>query len=111
MATLTLQKIVRGGVDPTYASADSGGDECEVPNPLRTFVHVKNTDASPVDVTIKGVVQSNQQQLNDQTKSVLATTGDSMIPIANWEVDDALILRIEYASVTGVTVAVIQVNA
>ena len=49
-------------------------------------------------------------EVRSSVDKAVATTGDVMIPIANWEVDDAAILRIEYSAVANVTVAVFQVG-
>lgn len=50
MATLSVQSIVATGLSPAFASAAAGGDEFV--NDERTYLHVKNGDASPHTVTI-----------------------------------------------------------
>ena len=111
MSELALQNIIEGGTTPTFSNASAGGDTAKVPKPYATFIQVKNTDAVEVNVTIKGVISSNQKKLNDQLIVVPITTGDKLIPIRSWEVDAALDVTIEYDSVTAATVAVIQIGS
>lgn len=49
MATLSVQDVVLGGVEPSLSAASSGGDDC--PNDGRTFLYVENTDTASHDVS------------------------------------------------------------
>lgn len=110
MATLTVQQIVATttALGPTYASATSTGDD--FPNDGQTFFHVKNTNGSPVNVTINSIKACDQGSDHDIVVSVPATTGDKMIgpfPPSRYNDGNGRV-QVTYASVTGVTVAAIK---
>lgn len=50
MAELTVQTIVRAGLNPAYSAAAPGGDSCKT-GP-RTFLHLKNGHSAPQTVTV-----------------------------------------------------------
>jgi len=58
MALLTVQKVVLGGLNPTYAACDVGGDE--VVNSGFIFLHVKNGHTSSQSVAVDSVAACNQ---------------------------------------------------
>jgi hypothetical protein len=109
MAELTVYTIDEDGVDPTFVAATAGGDYAIVNNHARTFLHIKNGHSSPQSVTIKGKIESNQGELNDNTVSV-TNAEERLIPIRVWEKDAANRVDFEYSAVTLLNVAVVQVG-
>lgn len=106
MALLAQQVIARSGLTPTYSAAAASttvtcGD--------RSFLHVKNTNASSMTVTITATAQVDGQAVADLVVTVPATTGDKMIgPISNRlfaSTSDGVSASITYSSTTSVTVA------
>ncbi len=111
MATLTTQNITRLGITPTYAAAAGGGDRFTPA--ANTFLHVKNTSAGAITVTI---VTPNEAFPNvataDVAVSVPATTGDKMIgplPYERFAASDGL-GDITYSGVTNLTVAIVNLS-
>ena len=106
MATLTVQDVVRSGLNPSYASAAAGGDD--FPNDgKRTFAHVKNGGASAITVTLDITQTVDGQAVTDPTVSIPAGE-ERMIgpfPVAYYGASVGL----SYSDVTSVTVAAIRV--
>ena len=111
MATLTTQNVVRTGVATTYAAAAGGGDSF-TPD-ATTFLHVKNTSAGALTVTVTPA----KVPLTDLTEtfaavSIPATTGDKMLgpfPYEHFAQSDGL-ADITYSGVTNLTIAVVKVS-
>jgi len=60
MAELSVQQIDKGGLQASYASAESGGDT--YPNDSeRIFLHVKNGDSAEHTVTIAALVSETER--------------------------------------------------
>lgn len=108
MANLTPQVIVLTGITPTLVAAEAGGDEFV--NSGRDFIHIKNGDASPIDVTINSQVNCNQGVDHDAVISVPATTGEKFIgPFAKDRFNDpAGKVQITYSAVTSVTIGIVR---
>jgi hypothetical protein len=106
MALLAQQVIALSGLSPTYSAAAASttvtcGD--------RSFLHVKNTNASSMTVTITATAKQRGQAVADLVVTVPATTGDKMIgPITAdlfASASDGFSAAITYSSTTSVTVA------
>jgi hypothetical protein len=67
MAELTVQNVTRAGLEPSYDSAASGGDEFD--NDGKTFLHVVNTTTACV-VTIDIAKTVDGQAVTDPTVTV-----------------------------------------
>lgn len=108
---LTVLKIdgglsgdIYGGLTVTYVAADAAGHQAL--NDGRTFLQVKNTSGSAVNVTITRQKKSNYGHLNSPVFSIPATTGDKMFgPFAKSDFDDPNgKFQIVYGATSGVTV-------
>lgn len=114
---ITPQTSVRTGLTPTFTAAIVDGHAFDNAGE-RVYIHVKNTDASPVDVTIPTPKTVDGLDVEDMVVSVPATTGEKIIgPFPNdvYAQNDATLgikkcVYIDYASTTGVTVAVIKLG-
>jgi hypothetical protein len=110
MATLSTQTITRAGLGPTYANAAGGGDKCKPSE--RTFLHVKNGDASPTTVTVVTPGNYEGQSIEDLAVSVPAS-GERLIgpisPSLFRNPDDDGLASITYSGVTSLTIAVLQI--
>jgi hypothetical protein len=111
MATLSTQTIVRGGLNPTYASCAGGGD---VFTPgAQTFLHVKNGGGSNQTVT---VAAAGGQPLSDLTFTnpsctVVAGGAEFMGPFpASVFAGSGGTASITYSGVTSLTVAVLNME-
>lgn len=60
MAELSVQSFDKNGLEPTYDSADSGGDTFPN-NSDRVFLHVKNDDTGSHTVTIAAQVSETER--------------------------------------------------
>lgn len=108
MPTLTPQVIDLDGITPALVAADVGGDEFV--NSGRDFIHIKNTNASPIDVTINSQVDCNQGVDHDVVVSVPATTGEKFIgPFPKDRFNDAAAkVQITYSAITDVTIGIVR---
>jgi len=59
MATIATQTIDEDGLDATYSAVAAGGDDFA--NDGRTFLHIKNGDASPMTVTVAAAVSTTEK--------------------------------------------------
>jgi hypothetical protein len=109
MATLTPQVVVLTGITPTLVAASAGGDEFV--NSGRDFIHIKNGDASSMDVTINSQALCNQGQDHDVVVTVPASTGEKFIgPFPKDRFNDtAGKVQITYSAVTSVTIGIVRV--
>jgi len=109
MATLTPQVPSLAGLTPSYAAANSGGDQVACDD--RTFLHVKNTNGSSRDITIATPGTVDGLAIADVVVTVPATTGDKMIgPLkASTFADSNGFAQITYSAATGVTVAAVRI--
>lgn len=108
MALLTPQTIVMTGITPTLVAADVGGDEFV--NSGRDFIHIKNTNASPIDVTINSQALCDQGVDHDVDVTIPATTGEKFIgPFPKDRFNDtAGKVQITYSAVTDVTIGIVR---
>lgn len=108
MATLTPQEIVLAGITPTLVAAEAGGDEFV--NSGRDFIHIKNGDASAMDVTINSQAACDQGSDHDIVVNIPATTGEKFIgPFPKERFNDtAAKVQITYSAVTSVTIGIVR---
>jgi hypothetical protein len=107
MALLTVQKIVKAGLNPTYGAAAATGDQ--FPNNGQTFVHVKNGGTAAITVTVDSVRPCDQGFDHDYVISVPAG-GERMIGAfeqSRFNNADQRV-SISYSGVTSVTIAVLS---
>lgn len=106
MAILTAQTLPLSGLQPTYASAASGGDQAPVGEKL--VLHVKNGDASSKTVTVATPGTVGDLAVADASQAIPA--GDeAFIPLKSTYRDPATgRASITYSAVTSVEVAVLQ---
>lgn len=113
MATLTVQDITESGVDATYSSAAALGDTFANNAQGRTFLHVKNGDASSHTVTVTAVDASQDfagwGTMTKANVSVAIPAGEDRFigpfPIRAFGNDP----DITYDDVTSVTIAALRV--
>jgi hypothetical protein len=109
MATLAAQTIKIAGTAPTYSAAAAS---TKIVCGERTFLHVKNTNASSMTVTITATGQVRGQTAADLVVTIPATTGDMMIGPIPAELfagaSDGL-AAVAYSSTTSVTVAALRI--
>lgn len=112
MALLATQSIVRAGLASAYAAASAGGDTF-APD-ARGFLHLKNTGASAITVTIVNPrTDPYGNTIANNTVSVPATTGDRMVgpfPAEAYGNPATGLVNITYSAVTGLTVGAFQVT-
>ena len=107
MAALTQYVIDADGGKPTFVSAAGGGDTA-VAGPS-SFVVFKNTDGSPVTVTLVTPGTVSGLAVADRPVVVAATTGEEWIAVGD-EYKDPTTGRVSmtYTGVTGLTVASVR---
>lgn len=106
MADLTVQKIVRGGLGPTYQAADAAGDR--FPGSSRRFLHTKNGGAGAITVTLNSQKTCDQGFDHDENVSVPAG-GERMVgPFSDRFYDPTGYVNVTYSGVTSVTVAAVE---
>ena len=109
MATLTPQVVTLLGIIPTLVAAEVGGDEFV--NSGRDFIHIKNTDAAAMDVTIDSQKPCSQGEDHDCVVNIPATSGEKFIgpfPKDRFN-DEGGKVQITYSAVTGVTIGIVRV--
>lgn len=105
MATLDVQVIPNGGLIPTYAAADSAGDEC--PTGSGVVLHAQNGDTASTTVTMI-TPQTVDGVLDVEDRDVTVPAGDTtLIPVPDLYRDrDTGLASITYTSTTSLEVAV-----
>lgn len=112
---LTVQDIIRDGITISYAAGDALGHSFNNIGE-NIFIHVKNTDASPINVTILNPSVIDGEDVPDKVVVVAATTGDEMIgpfPKTIYEqedvdAEDERSILIDLSAVTNVTIAAVR---
>lgn len=106
MAILTAQKLPLAGLQPTYASAASGGDQAPVGQGL--FLHVRNGGGSSITVTLTTPGTVGGLDISDATQTIPAS-GFAFLPLtATFRDPMTGRAAISYSGTTTVTVAVIR---
>jgi len=107
MATLTVQNIVRTGLEATFAAAAGGGDA--VPNDGRTFIEIINGGAGDITVTVVTQQAVDGKAVADDAVIVTLAErrhiGPWPVSIYN-DVNDRV--QLTYSGVTSVTIAAIR---
>lgn len=101
---LTVQQIVRSGLNPSYASANVDGHS--LPNGGTEFVHVKNGGGSSITVTAQTPGTVDGLAIADRTVSV-PNGGERIIgpfPRATYN-QGADEVFLDFSAVTSVTIA------
>lgn len=113
MAAITIQDLVRSGLEATYASANSGGDTFA--NDGKTFFHVKNGSGGDITVTFTAQVTSTTKPgfgtLSMSSVAVVVTAGEERLigffePAIFNNASGAV--AVSYSGVTSLTVAAIR---
>ena len=110
--TLPKQYIALTGLDEALVAANADGSKFTCPDPLRTYIHVLNTNAGIKTMTIVAQKYSNQGTLDHEIIPIPALTGDLMCgPMESYLVDGAGYVHVTYDDVTNVTIVVTQNGA
>lgn len=107
MALLSTQQIQITGPAITLAAAAAGGDTVTPGD--RTFLWVKNTDATSKTVTVVVPGEYYAQPLTDVAVTVPATTGERLIGPLDQKLATDGVVSITYSAVTNVTVAAVRI--
>ena len=112
MAALTVQPIIKSGLEASFAAADVGGDSFT--NDGRTFLFVKN-GATDVVVTITAQTTSATKPgfgditLTNEVVTVTAGTEQMIGPLEQAIFNDASgLAQVTYDDTTNVTVAAVR---
>jgi hypothetical protein len=108
MAALTPQNVTLAGLTPAFTPAAGGGDT--FPNDGNCLVEFKNTDGSPVTVTIATPAKVDGMDVADLVVVVPATTGNKLLPPLQTHIfnDANGNVSMTYSGVTALTVAVFR---
>lgn len=106
MALLTAQSPVITGKAPTYAAPGTSNTIKYVNAPQ--FLIVKNTDGSPINVTVVVPGSKFGQANPDVVVAVPATTGERWIGPFDSEMAVDGVITVNISAVTGVTAALVQ---
>jgi len=107
MATLTVQQIVRAGLEATYASCAGGGDEFV--NSGDEFIHIKNGHSSPQTVTIETQATVDGLAVADRDVEITNAEERMLGPFPASTYNDANSkVQLTYDGVTALTIAVIK---
>lgn len=104
---VTVQEIVRTGIDLTDTGSLSTSDTYLVPNDGKTFLHIKKSGATDCTVTIATPGTVDGLAVTDLTVTVPASTGDKMIgPFPRDIYNNASgQIAVTFSNVTGLTIA------
>lgn len=107
MAVLTVQKLSRAGLNPSFVAAAAGGDEA--PFVQDAFIVVKNGGAGSIDVTLNSQKACDQGFDHDEVVAVPAG-GERWIGLFSDRFRNATSGNVEwtYSGVTTVTVGVFE---
>lgn len=106
--SLSIQPTTRDGLAATYSAADAASGN-DFANSGAEFLHVKNTGASPVTLTIPTSITIDGLAVTDRTVTIPATTGDLFIgPFDNSFYGADGRVQLDWSGATGVTVAVLK---
>jgi hypothetical protein len=116
MATLVRQKVVIGGLTPSYGAAAGGGDVVDNSDG-KTFLHVKNGSGGSITVT----VTAQETSLATGTHGTLAVSNVAIAIAAGQERmigpfpkqaynNSSKQLAISYSGVTSLTIAALYIE-
>lgn len=107
---VTPQKLLKGGVTPSYTGSLSTGNTYQVRNSGRTLIHLKKSGAGECIATIATPKTVDGLAVAEQTITVPASTGDKIAgPFSpnlfnNGDGD----LEITFSEITGLTIAAFE---
>lgn len=107
---LSVEDIDRSGLDPTYNTAESDGNNWKNPN-SETFVHIKNGSASEVTATFPTPRTVDALDVADLTVAIPAS-GERFVgpfPRTTFNQADGTV-HINYSAAADVTIAVLRVS-
>jgi hypothetical protein len=107
---LSVQEIVRTGLDPSYEAANTDGES--VANDGRTFVHVDNASGGSINVTVVHPGTVDGLAVADLVVAVPAGEDRMIGPFParfNQTGSDAGKLYVDFSAVASVTVAALRV--
>jgi len=109
LTTLTVQEIVRAGLTPVLAAANTDGSY--IPNDGRVFLQVKNTNGAAVTVTIDTPGSVDGNAIANLAVIIPLTSGDKLIgpfPPAIYNQSDGTI-KVTFSAVTDVTIGAFRI--
>lgn len=105
MATLSIQDVATSGAIPSYAAANSGGDQFQ--NDGKTYVHIKAGVGGVTNVTIGSQRACDQGSTHNTTVAIANSTEKMIGPFDTARYSDANgYVQLAYSSVTNVTIGV-----
>mgnify|MGYP001562877003 CR=1 FL=1 len=112
MATLTVQKVTRLGITPSFAACTGGGDKF-LPS-ANTYIELKNTSGGALTVTVAPAkVPIPDTTITFAAVSIPATTGDKIIGPFPADVFAAAadgLAAVTYSGVTSLTIAAFELS-
>lgn len=116
MAQLTIQSVAETGLEPAYAAVNDG-DLLKADSSQRHFLHVKNGDASPTNVTINAVKTTARVSgvgvvtISDKVIAIAAGEERLIGPFTEAYMDADGDVTINYSNVTSITAAALKLPA
>lgn len=112
MATLNVQTIVHGGLEPAYVSCSGLPEGDEFPNNGKTFIHLKSTAIQDWTVTVHSEKDCDQGHEHDLEVKIPRDDGDVMIgPFKTERFNDASgKVDLTYTGVTSMVIAVLSLS-
>lgn len=113
MATLDVQQIVHGGLNPSYVSCGGTPEGDEFVNNGRTFIHIKSTAIQSWTITVNSQKLCDQGHDHNLAVMIPMTDGERLIgPLSTTRFNDgAGKVKLTYDGVTNMTIAVFQLPA
>ena len=106
---LTLQSIVRGGLEPAYTAANADGHSV-TNDGKRTFVHVNNGSGSEVTITIDTPGTVDGLAISDREVAVPAGEERMIGPFpTDWYNQSDGTVHVDYSDTTSVTIGAFKV--
>ncbi len=107
MPTLTVQSIVRAGLETTYAACDAGGDEFA--NSGDEFIHIKNDAVAEQILTIETAATVDGLAVADRTVAIPASEERMIGPFPTSAYNDGDdLVQLTYDAVVTLTIAIIK---
>lgn len=107
---LAVQQVERAGLEPAYTAANVDGHS--IANTGKEALHVKNDDASPINVTFLTPGTVDGQAVADRVQAVPA--GEERIfgpfPKNIYDQPGTEVVHVDFSAVTSVTVAALRIT-
>ena len=116
MATLTVETIIKAGVQPVYSAVNSE-DQFINPSNERTFLHVKNGGGGSINVTVVAQKTSAKVQgvgvvtIDNIVVAVPAADERMIGPFSDAYTDSDGLVTVQYSGTTSVTAQAIKLAA